>query len=189
MTETVKTGDGLPLSVPTGLADERVVFLDYDGVLTSDRSGTSVACILAMDGGSGAARQKFLYAPDPVCIGRLKRMLDATGSVVVVASNWRRFPPKGTWNGFLNPLGRLLEDVGDRVLGCLPFVHGETKAESLSRFMSMNPDWCGDFAILEDDPEEGYAEHGFSSRLVLTDRDTGLSDADADMAKAMLGAS
>ncbi|CAE8629267.1 unnamed protein product, partial [Polarella glacialis] len=59
--------------------DLRVVFLDVDGVLHSADAVPGGSCLPA------AAESLFL----PQCLERLKRIVDETGSVIVLSSTWR----------------------------------------------------------------------------------------------------
>ena len=168
------------LPVPSGLSDESLAFLDYDGVLTSNVSGTSVEAILASDGDRGR------YRWDTGCLNRLKGLCLDCGCRIVIASNWRRFEGDCKWNGFLNPLESLFGEIGDLVIGCLPCGRGMAKSEALDEFFAGNGEFFGEYVIFDDDPKEGYQFGEHSTHFVLTDRETGLSGNDVTKAKKIL---
>lgn len=174
-----KKRDFLP--VPKGLSDERLVFLDYDGVLTSNVSGKSVKALLDADGDRGK------YAWDGDCLGRLRKLCLDCGYKVVIASNWRKFDLyEGRWNGFANPLKDLLFSLGNLVIGYLPCGKGMTKSEALEAFFRKNRKYRGKYVIFDDDLGEGYQFGEHSAHFVLTDGETGLSEENVAKAKEML---
>ena len=55
----------------------KVIFLDIDGVLNSEEYYESFP-----DG-------EFIPPIDPVCVERLKRIVDRTGAKLILSSSWR----------------------------------------------------------------------------------------------------
>ena len=169
------------LTVPTGLSKESLVFLDYDGVLTSNVSGTSAEALIGSKGGRGR------YHFDVDCFRRLLELCRDCGCHVVVSSNWRRFDYlEGEWNGFKNPLPRLLSVLDGLVLGCLPKDRGLAKSEALRVFFEKNPKYRGKYVVFDDEPSEGYQHSEFSKHFILTDREVGLTDENVKKAKEVL---
>lgn len=170
------------LTVPSGLSKESLVFLDYDGVLTSNVSGTSAEALMDSKGGCGR------YHFDVDCFRRLLELCLDCGCRVVISSNWRRFDYLGgEWNGFKNPLPRLLSVLDGLVLGCLPKDRGLSKSEALRVFFEENPKYRGKYVVFDDDPSEEYQHSEFNGHFILTDREVGLTDEDVKKAKGVLG--
>lgn len=64
--------------------DRPVIFLDFDGVLNTEQYQAT----LAVEGKPAKDRWGMLF--DPRAVNNLRRILDSTGSVIVVSSSWRR---------------------------------------------------------------------------------------------------
>ena len=62
----------------------RVIFLDVDGVLNNGSWAMEM-----YDKGIRVYRDGILFEP---ALERLKRLVDATGAIIVVSSSWRQIP-------------------------------------------------------------------------------------------------
>ena len=155
---------------------DKIVFADLDHVLTNtDIDNTSF----------------WSYDPSKYMLSKhnlasFNKVLDATGSKVVVASNWRRFKwPDIYWEFKGKAYKSLLESFKEMYKGTIIGTLPATKCEALELWFEDNP-WFskyGNYAILEDDLNEGYQDHPvFSKHLVLTDYHVGLTDNDASKA-------
>lgn len=156
----------------------KILFLDVDGVLNNHaKQPGSVYCGI-----------------DPACMGRLSRVLAATGARLVISSAWRYMILNGamTLDGFKYLLYThgLVDNTegGDVVIG---HTEGDVnpgsrtdRAELCRGWLAMNPG-ATTFAAV-DDLDLGYADLGIP--FVQTDGKIGLTDADADRLIELLGA-
>jgi hypothetical protein len=159
---------------------QRIVFLDFDGVLLN-RSSWAVH--------SGANSQA-----DPACVAALNRITSTLGASIVVSSSWR----------LGNQLIQLKEQlrswgVQAQVLGKTPF-HGFSRRVTkdgatgltvgrgyeieawLKEYEAMRQ--RVEFVVLDDDADTVPVQH----RHVITNGELGLTEADADRAIQMFNA-
>ena len=89
-----------------------IVFLDFDGVLNSDR--------WFEEPGVRSMAFNTMAALDPQAVARLSRITEITGAQVVITSSWRQ-------NDHWQTLGELLKELGfaGRVIGALPWYEPE----------------------------------------------------------------
>ena len=107
------------------LQEQRIVFLDIDGCLTSIEDGSSF----------------LLMNPDSYRISESRlelflNFLEKTDANVVISSNWRRFPDDGYWIAsetirFKNHLPELKSILGKRYIGDLPHDRHISKSDAL----------------------------------------------------------
>ena len=144
----------------------KVLFLDVDGVLnngewafTMHRQGVYVY------------RDDLLYEPS---LEQLRRIVQATGALIVVSSAWRQIPT------CYQHLQEWLEKYGMEIYDKTPYVGGD-RGDDISAWFKRNPgDWR--YAILDDDYDMGdHIDH-----LVRTDFDLGLTEREADRCIALL---
>ena len=114
--------------------------------------------------------------------------------MVVVSSNWRRFPDDGCWRmspriEFHNHLPELRTALGDRYFGDLPCDAGLTKSEALMLWGRLNGiDFSSlRFVIFDDDDSEGFREvEEFRPHYIHCDPQTGITERQCRMALSML---
>lgn len=150
------------------VGDDRYIFLDIDGVMTSSASS---------------------YRFDPECIARLGRLLEATDAHIVVSSSWKDITVAGT--------ARRLTDTTDPVVGYNPFPFCDrivgvtrdwpvvdeqyTRGKEIDAYLKSHS--CRSYVIIDDiydflPPQEDH---------VVSTRDRfGLTDADVDKAIEIL---
>lgn len=150
----------------------KLIFLDIDGVLNSQDHAKLMH--------SKGLRGSQTYAQlDPVCVKALNRICEKAGAVCVLSSTWRI-----SWSlpGMLEHLqkfgftGQLVDRTSNTNKE-----RGFEIAMCLGHFHRHGP-VVESFVILDDDSD---MEH-LCPFLVLTDRKTGLTEADADKAIKML---
>ena len=163
---------------------DKLIFLDIDHVLTNTD----------IDNTSFLSYDPDKYRLSEVNLSMLDKVIDSTGSSIVIASNWRKFKkPHTAWHfcgkTYESTLEPFKEMYGNKIVDMLPVEHGLTKCECLELWFEHNT-WFskhGHYVILEDDIREGYQQHlVYSKHLVLTDRRFGLTEADADKAISIL---
>ena len=144
----------------------RVIFLDVDGVLNNGSWAMEM-----YDKGIRTYRDDILYEP---ALERLKRLVDATGAMIVVSSSWRQnitsFRHLRDW---LKMYGMKISDITPYVGGC--------RGDDITAWFNRNPgEWS--YAILDDEDDMG--EH--MDHLVQTDFDVGFTDQDCEKAMIIL---
>lgn len=156
---------------------ENLIFLDFDGVCNS------------FENGSYLNLENTKYGYDNDIIKRLRYICKHGNAKIVISSNWRRFPIDGTYTFTYNdkkvtcenPLPSLFHEIGDLIIGTLPKDRHINKSEALELWFEYNQDFDGKYAILEDDPREGYQYvTSFKKNLWLTDPKYGVTDKIAD---------
>jgi hypothetical protein len=161
----------------------KVLFLDIDGVLNSrswaDRYG------------DGWARRL-----DPEALGQLRRILDATGAVIVVSSAWRVGRSHIELREVLHDAGMSLDLVA-RIIDKTENLRGESRigghyrGDEIRRWLDLQGDALArrgrpveSFVVLDDGDDMTSVKH----RLVQTDWAIGLTPELADRAIDLLSA-
>lgn len=131
-----------------------IVFLDIDGVLTHAASDGKL---------------------DPVCVGELDRLLEATGAETVLTSSWR-----DTY-GLLETQRRLASaGLRARIDAAAPAMRNGTRSHEITAYLRARERVR--FVILDDVP----VELSLRKHLVLVDDFTGLTRRDVDLALRLL---
>jgi hypothetical protein len=177
----------------------KVVFLDVDGVLNSGEflKGRHFDPDPAKSDDWYVEALRLSYI-DPKAIARLNRITDATGAKIVVSSSWRHYFiwGKGLKEFFAKAgvkaeiLGRTFTDPDDvrktlhrfGVWYDRVFRGHEIHAWIVDWNDQEDEDDVESIAILDDGTDMEYLSH----RLVNTQFEVGLTDADADTAIALL---
>ena len=144
----------------------RIIFLDVDGVLNNGSWAMEM-----YDKGIRVYRDGILYEP---ALKRLKRLVDATGAMIVVSSSWRQIPTAyGQLRDWLFKYGMTIADI-------TPYI-GTCRGDDITAWFNRNPgEWS--YVILDD--EDDLGEH--MSYLVQTEFDVGLIDTDVERAMIIL---
>ena len=170
----------------TSFKGKKIVFVDFDGVLTSQHEVP----------GSYVNWQSE-YGISPACFDRLEEICIRTNAIVVVTSNWRRFDDDGRWSyctfdgihAVKNQLPTLREMLGKRYAGTLPKDRHINKSQALILWIQQHPEFDGQFVILDDDRSERFqdtAEHDISKHFILTNPEWGLTNDDIEKAVEIL---
>lgn len=171
----------------------RILFLDFDGVLNS--AAWNRRRPPRPEGMEGIAMRRDEYAHrnlDPDAIARLSRIVDETGCRVVVSSAWRAMHPITELNGYLRRYGGFRHTLfgatpdgwdaaDDGPLYAIP-QHLGTRGKEIAVWLAMLPASLPRSYVILDD--EFVGEH--DGRLVQTDYNHGLTDADAERAIGIL---
>lgn len=140
-----------------------VLFLDFDGVIAD------------------ASTAPPLERLRPACVLRLDRLVRDLGARVVVSSTWRTSTPPAVLRGYLAHHGY----TGD-VDSVTPVLAGWTRGEEIRMWLSAHGMWHAPSVILDDWPLTEFA--GLHDRLVSTEYDAGLTDADCERAARLIEA-
>lgn len=141
-----------------------LIFLDIDGVLNSQRTPFGPCSC----------------ETDPINVKALNRITDATGAWIIVSSIWRfRYPARSMMQALLSAKG-----VTGVIEGTTPKLTGDsTRGDEIKAWLDAHPGWKDvPFIIIDDDPDIAP----FQDRFIQTSFETGLTEADADRAIAML---
>lgn len=164
-----------------------LIFLDFDGVLTSIRDTP----------GSFLNHSPDKYGISEPCMMRFERLLLKTGAKVVFSSNWRKFDETGPGSiwcynamDYRNNLPEVRRRLGAAWFGTLPVIKHARKSKALAEWFKLKKlDPAAErYVIFDDQCEwEGYCEYPqFAKRCVNTDMESGLTNADCEKAKAIL---
>jgi hypothetical protein len=147
----------------------KVIFLDIDGVLNSERFFLSQK-----------AKEDFVIVDhlDPAAVRLLDQLVGATGAQIVVSSTWRL-----SWT--LDAIEALLVERGlrsGRIVDKTVDLRGRARGLEIALWVDTHrPER---FVILDDDSDMAHLGH----RLVQTSFGEGLSLAHVDRAISLLGA-
>ena len=144
----------------------RIILLDVDGVLNNGSWAMEM-----FDKGIRVYRDGILYEP---ALKRLKRLVDATGAMIVVSSSWRQIPTAyGQLRDWLFKYGMTIWDKTPYVGGC--------RGDDITAWFDRNPGkWS--YVILDDEGDmDGHMDH-----LIQTDFDVGFTDQDCERAISLL---
>lgn len=154
------------------MSADRIVFLDFDGVLnhtaTLHRVGHDCEDI-----------DRGMLGVDPVCVQALDSIITRTDARIVISSTWRTMFPVGQ-------LARLLRRQGltrwTNIIGKTPD-NGLARGLQIQQWMESHSSPVGSFVILDDEDDMAHLLH----RLVRCDfRGGGLNQDLADRAVEML---
>lgn len=146
---------------------ERLIFLDFDGVLNS---GIYLRGL--------PARDVPVNDIDPVAVARLNRIIEAVpGTSVVISSTWRQLYRQADLRGFLNARG-----FRGEMIGVTPYLGTERGIEIASFLNGLDERPIG-IAILDDSGDMAH----LTPYLVDTDFEWGLCEEHVGRAIDMLG--
>jgi hypothetical protein len=155
----------------SGGSSVKVIFLDIDGVLNNMES-------LRFPRIRVKSSEHSYSAAHPSCIAALNRIISETNARIVISSTWRGIGLEVMFEIF-HQWGIAGMTVGYTPLWERSFERGDEIADWLSKHPEVTS-----FVILDDGDDMGVLKH----RLVQTDYEIGLTEADADRAIAILNA-
>ena len=137
---------------------KKIVFLDIDGVLNTERWFTQMT--------KNTPKDKYGYAFDPIAIKNLSRIIDVTGAEIVISSSWKSF-------GFEGMLEMWRErNLPGKIIGITP--------NSVSDEMLLNADIDSIelFHIRGEEIKEWLTKHGkrVSNYVIIDDMDNMLPE-------------
>jgi Swiss Army Knife RNA repair-like protein len=106
----------------------KIIFLDIDGVLNCSRTPNP---------------RKFPFIVDPILLDRLRRLLEATGAEVVLASNWR-YDPAGMFAA---------RHYGVPFIDVTPDLPGEPRCNAILDWVRRHPK-IERFIVIDDEDDE-----------------------------------
>jgi len=157
----------------------KVLFLDFDGVLNSERYFDDRDALIVIPKSQPIC---------PVAVARVQRIVDETGAKIVISSSWRLGDPLERLRSHLTNKG--LRAANETVIDVTPWGLGVRRGREIEAWLR-NADENADenveawVAIDDESPEE---MHPSGARHVQTTWAEGLTDALADEAIRLLGA-
>lgn len=150
---------------------EKILFLDFDGVLNSYEEGSYMT------------NSHETYGPSKTICEKVKKFCEKNNVKIIISSNWRRFELDG-WYRFThgkvqNPLPKVYEILGDYIIGTLPPIRYVTKAEALILWIEENDFKSDKWIIIDDDPRENLGnthDYGIKDHYVQTNPEFGITD-------------
>ena len=143
----------------------KALFLDFDGVITTEKSN-------------------FVF--DPLLLARLGCILVVTGAKIVISSSRRGVGLKDTLESIVDPENTHVRNVPfpfvNEVIGITPHIVSWFRGQQVDAYLKEHPE-ISDYAIL-DDKDDFYPEQ--KKHLILVDGDSGLTDVDVQKAIALL---
>jgi hypothetical protein len=159
--------------------DRPIVFLDIDGVLNSEQWYAQAASSKEERNSQVSTYQSLLERSiDPGCIQRLNRLLQRTGAVVVISSSWRK-------QHRLSEILSIMEARGfcGEVIGATSSDNSAlSRGEEITRWLKENVPRGVAYVVVDDEVETGLPPEV----VVVTCRDTGLTDEDVERAIRIL---
>lgn len=136
---------------------KKVIFLDFDGVVTT-------------------AESDYVFVPE--LLGRLGEILSATGAGIVISSSRRGPTLQDTIESITDPenphVGNVPFPFTDKVIGITPHTLAWLRGQQVEAYLKEHPE-VESYVIL-DDEDRFFPEQ--KEHLVLVDSDTGLTETD-----------
>lgn len=137
----------------------KIIFLDFDGVVDAFNEPQSLRCL------------------SKKCVANLNVLLERSEASIVITSTWRILHP-------LADLRQILVNAGlifpERIIGITPKT-GVRRGFEIGLWLKDHPE-VEEFVILDDDSDM----ESFMDKLVKTNSDAGLTEADVEKALEML---
>jgi hypothetical protein len=166
-------------SVQVNQMERPIVFLDIDGVLNSEQwYAHGASCNEVPNWQPSTHRSLLERSIDPACVQRLNRLLQRTGAVVVVSSSWRK-------EHQLSEIVSIIEAKGfcGEVIGVTPSDDGTlSRGGEIARWLKENVPRGVAYVAVDDGVETGLP----ADVVVVTSKDTGLTDEDVERAIRIL---
>lgn len=159
----------------------KVIFLDIDGCLTSEKKGTYFNLDPAK------------YHPSKTVMKQIMKLCDETGAKVVLSSNWRKFDFDGHWINrygiYKNPIGEVKKTLEDYCIDVLPKTRHINKSQALVLWLEIQETVPESFVIFDDDLREQFQnthDYGIKDHFILVDTANGITEYDISKAKDIL---
>ena len=144
---------------------KKVIFLDFDGVLVTDRYQTQL-----MDDGVQLHVDEYGAKFDPVCVENLRQIIDSTDADIVIPSTWKmRLGLEGLqkmWDARRLP---------GKVIGVTPDIDPIHRGNEIDAWLDANPGAVR-YAIIDDTPFTEFFREEQLPFLFKVDELTGLDE-------------
>lgn len=159
----------------------KILFLDFDGVLTSYDEGSYVS-------------NPFAYGPSLTICKKVIKLCDETKAKIIISSNWRRFELDDSYSinniTIKNPLPKLYDILGKYIIGQLPPYRHTTKSEALILWFEETNYKGTHWVILDDDKREGLgttSDFDIKHHYIEINPIYGITDKNIEQIKKIIG--
>ena len=141
-----------------------ILFLDFDGVLVTDR------CQMQLWETKGTLRDEHGALFDPECVKCLKEIIDATDADIVVSSTWKM-------DMGLEGILRMWSDRGlpGNIIGVTPDIDPIHRGDEIAAWLDSYGDDCS-FVIIDDTPFTDFFREEQQPHLFKVDERTGIDE-------------
>ena len=145
----------------------KVLFLDFDGVMVTDRYQAQLMAT------NSPLRDDYGAVFDPICVENLRQIIDATDAEIVVTSTWKM--ERG-----LDGIQKMwqVRQLPGRVTGVTPDIDPIHRGNEIQAWLDAQPDAVR-YAIIDDCPILDFFREEQLQHLFKVDERTGLDDATA----------
>ena len=156
---------------------KKVVFLDIDGVLNTKWWHTQMV--------QNPSKDEYGYTFDPKAVANLKRIMDETGTDIVISSSWKcvgLIQLENMWNDRNLPgkiIGITPDFVSDELLQNADIDGNElfhSRGGEIKEWLRMHGKYVSNYAIIDD---MDYILPEQQSHFVQTDPEVGITEEDA----------
>lgn len=133
----------------------KIIFLDIDGVLNTERY-----CKIQIERGM-ASYYDAEFNFDPICMRCLKEVIDKTGAKIVLSSSWRENPNDEYFYQF--KLNLKVYDLLDSFIDVTP-IFSNSRGEEIESWLTKNEVKYGDIEYIIIDDEDNMGD--LKDRLV-----------------------
>lgn len=150
---------------------KKVLFLDFDGVMVTDRYQEQLMAT------NSPLRDEYRARFDPICVENLRRIIDSTDAEIVVTSTWKM-------EMGLDGMQRMWEarHLPGRVIGVTPEIDPIHRGNEVQAWLDAYDEGCR-YAIIDDCPILDFFREEQLQHLFKVDERTGL---DAATAKSVI---
>lgn len=149
---------------------QSILFLDFDGVMVTDRYQTQL-----MDANS-TLRDSHGAKFDPVCVECLKQIIDCTDAAIVVASTWKM-------EMGLDGIQKMWSErnLPGKVIDVTPDIDPIHRGNEIAAWLEASGEKCR-YAIIDDIPFTDFFREEQLQHLFKVDERTGLDENTAKLA-------
>ena len=142
----------------------KILFLDFDGVMVTDRYRDE-----QIDSGA-VLRDSYGAVFDPVCVENLRRIIDATDADIVVISTWKM-------EMGLDGIQKMWDarQLPGKVIGVTPDIDPIHRGDEIQAWLDANPGAVR-YAIIDDTPFLDFFNEEQLPHLFKVDERTGLDE-------------
>ena len=142
----------------------KIIFLDFDGVMVTDRYQAQL-----IDSNS-PLRDDYGAKFDPVCVENLRRIIDSTDADIVVISTWKMEME-------LDGIQKMWDarQLPGKVIGVTPDIDPIHRGDEVQAWLDANPGAVR-YAIIDDTPFLNFFNEEQLPHLFKVDERTGLDE-------------
>lgn len=146
------------------MAKKKILFLDFDGVMVTDRYQTQLMA------SNRPLRDSYGVMFDPVCVECLKQIVDNTNAYIVVTSTWKMEMK-------LEGIRQMWDDrhLPGKVIGVTPDIDPIHRGDEIEAWLEVCGESCR-YAIIDDTPFTNFFREEQLQFLFQVDERTGIDE-------------